>query len=232
MSVLSAAWDDAAGAVELAAAAECGALVGEADDVDEAGATRLDGALERAVDGALDAPAAAPVAARDAMVPEPPVEEVQPATSAAIIRAGTRWARGTRPPSHARRLESDTTDRKAGSVAQRGGQFGGGGQPNMQQLMKQAQKMQEQLAAAQAELAEAEVTGTAGGGLVTATLNGGGELTALTIDPKAVDPDDVETLQDLVVAAVRDAHRAVAELTEQKMGPLAGGLGGLGLPGL
>jgi nucleoid-associated protein EbfC len=120
-------------------------------------------------------------------------------------------------------------------VAQRGGQFGGQ-QPNMQQLMKQAQKMQEQLAAAQAELASAEVTGTAGGGLVSATLNGSGELMALRIDPKAVDPDDVETLQDLVVAAVRDAHRAVGELAEEKMGPVTGGLGGalggMGLPGL
>jgi nucleoid-associated protein EbfC len=113
-------------------------------------------------------------------------------------------------------------------VAQRGGQFGGG-QPNMQQLMKQ-----EQLEAAQAELAAAEVTGTAGGGLVTATLTGGGELTALVIDPKAVDPDDVETLQDLIVAAVRDAHRAVTELANEKMGPVTGGLGGpggLSLPG-
>ncbi len=115
-------------------------------------------------------------------------------------------------------------------MAQRGGQFGG--QPNMQQLMKQAQKMQEQLAQTQAELAETEVSGTAGGGLVTATLTGGGELTALTIDPKAVDPDDVETLQDLVVAAVRDAHRAVEQLAAEKMGPMAGGLGGLGLPGM
>ena len=115
-------------------------------------------------------------------------------------------------------------------MAQQRGGFGG--QPNMQQLMKQAQKMQQQLAEAQAELAEAEVTGSAGGGLVTATLNGGGELTAITIDPKAVDPDDVETLQDLVVAAVRDAHAAVARLAEEKMGPLTGGLGGLGLPGL
>jgi DNA-binding YbaB/EbfC family protein len=116
-------------------------------------------------------------------------------------------------------------------MAQRGGgQFGG--QPNMQQLMKQAQKMQEQLEAAQAELAAAEVTGTAGGGLVTATLTGGGELTSLAIDPKAVDPEDVETLQDLVVAAVRDAQRAVGELANQKMGPVTGGLGGLGLPGL
>jgi hypothetical protein len=124
-------------------------------------------------------------------------------------------------------------------LSQRGGGFSGGGQPNMQQLMKQAQKMQQQLEAAQAELAAAEVTGTAGGGLVSATVTGAGELLSLTIDPKAVDPDDVETLQDLVVAAIRDANRAVADLAAEKMGPvtggmggLGGGLGGLGLPGL
>ncbi|HET6876670.1 MAG TPA: YbaB/EbfC family nucleoid-associated protein [Jatrophihabitans sp.] len=116
-------------------------------------------------------------------------------------------------------------------MSSRGGGFGGG-QPNMQQLMKQAQKMQQELEAAQAELAAAEVTGSAGGGLVTATLTGAGELVSLFIDPKAVDPDDVETLQDLVVAAVRDAHRAVGELAAQKMGPVTGGLGGLGLPGM
>jgi nucleoid-associated protein EbfC len=115
-------------------------------------------------------------------------------------------------------------------VAQHGGpQFGG--QPNMQQLMKQAQKMQEQLEAAQAELAAATVTGTAGGGLVTATVSGSGELQALEIDPKAVDPEDIETLQDLIVAAVRDANRAATELANEKMGPVAGGIGGLGLPG-
>jgi DNA-binding YbaB/EbfC family protein len=110
-----------------------------------------------------------------------------------------------------------------------------GGQPNMQQLMKQAQKMQQQLAAAQAELAEAEVTGTAGGGLVTVTIAGTGEVTAVKIDPKAVDPDDVETLEDLVLAAIHNASEAVREMTEQKMGPLTSGLGGLGgglgLPG-
>jgi DNA-binding YbaB/EbfC family protein len=105
-------------------------------------------------------------------------------------------------------------------------------QPNMQQLMKQAQQMQQQLMAAQAELAEAQVQGTAGGGLVTATMTGSGDLVSLTIDPKAVDPDDVETLQDLVVAAVRDAARAAQDLAQQTMGPLAGGLGGLGLPGM
>jgi DNA-binding YbaB/EbfC family protein len=101
--------------------------------------------------------------------------------------------------------------------------------------MKQAQKMQEQMAEAQAELAEAELTGTAGGGLVTVTIRGTGEVTAVRIDPKAVDPDDVETLEDLVLAAFHNATGAVRELTEQKMGPLTAGLGGmgggLGLPG-
>ena len=104
--------------------------------------------------------------------------------------------------------------------------------PNMQQLMKQAQKMQQQMMAAQEELATAEVTGSAGGGLVTATVTGSGELVNLVISPDVVDPDDLETLQDLVVAAVRDANRAAQELASEKMGPLAGGLGGLGLPGM
>ena len=103
-------------------------------------------------------------------------------------------------------------------------------------LLKQAQQMQQQLVAAQEEMAATEVTGTAGGGLVSATMTGSGELTALTIAPAAIDPDDIETLQDLVVAAVRDAKRAADDLAAQKMGPLAGGLGGgpggpRGLPG-
>ena len=106
-----------------------------------------------------------------------------------------------------------------------------GGQPNIQQLLKQAQKMQQQVASAQAELAEAQLTGTAGGGLVTVTITGTGEITGVKIDPKAVDPDDVETLEDLVLAALHNAAEAVRELTEQKMGPVAGGLDGLGLPG-
>jgi DNA-binding YbaB/EbfC family protein len=105
-------------------------------------------------------------------------------------------------------------------------------QPNMQQLMKQAQKMQQQMLAAQQELAETEVSGTAGGGLVTATVTGSGEVLSVKIDPKAVDADDVESLEDLVVAAIRDANRAASELAEQKMGPLTSGLGGLGLPGM
>ena len=108
------------------------------------------------------------------------------------------------------------------------------GQPDMSQILAQAQQMQEALVAAQAELAAATVQGTAGGGLVTATLTGAGELTALTIDPSVVDASDVETLQDLVIGAVADASRASQELAAEKMGPLAGGLGGggLGLPGM
>ena len=105
-------------------------------------------------------------------------------------------------------------------------------QPNMQQLMKQAQKMQAQLAQAQEELANTEVTGTAGGDLVTATVTGAGEVLSIKIDPKAVDPDDVESLEDLVVAAIRDAAGNAQELQSSTMGPLAGGLGGLGLPGM
>ncbi|HET9517835.1 MAG TPA: YbaB/EbfC family nucleoid-associated protein [Actinoplanes sp.] len=101
----------------------------------------------------------------------------------------------------------------------------------MQQLMKQAQKMQQQMAAAQAELAEAELTGTAGGGLVTVTLTGLGEVKAVKIDPKAVDPDDVETLEDLVLAAIHNGAEAVRQLTDSKMGSATGGMGGLGLPG-
>jgi DNA-binding YbaB/EbfC family protein len=104
-----------------------------------------------------------------------------------------------------------------------------GGQPNLQQLMKQAQKMQQQMAEAQTELAGAELTGTAGGGLVTVTVTGTGEVTGIKIDPKAVDPDDVETLEDLVLAALHNAAEQARTLTEQKMGPLAGGLG---LPGM
>ena len=106
-----------------------------------------------------------------------------------------------------------------------------GGQPNMQQIMKQAQKMQQQVAQAQAELAAAEVTGTAGGGLVSVLMTGLGEVKSVRIDPQAVDPNDVESLEDLVLAAMRNAAEAQRELTEAKMGPATGGLGGLGLPG-
>lgn len=102
----------------------------------------------------------------------------------------------------------------------------------MQQLMKQAQKMQQQLMEAQAQLAETEVEGSAGGGLVTAKVTGSGDVLSIKIDPKAVDPDDIESLEDLVVAAIRDAAANAQELQQTTMGPLAGGLGGLGLPGM
>lgn len=113
-----------------------------------------------------------------------------------------------------------------------------GDQPNMQELLQQAQQMQEQLMAAQQELADTEVRGSAGGGLVTANVNGTGELLSVVIDPKAIDTgnaaETAENLADLFLAAVRDATRAAGELQEQKMGPLAQGLGGesgTGLPG-
>jgi nucleoid-associated protein EbfC len=111
-----------------------------------------------------------------------------------------------------------------------------GGKPNLQQLMKQAQKMEQQLASAQAELAEAEVTGTAGGGLVVVTMTAAGEFLSVKIDRSSVDPDDVETLEDLVLAAIHNATAAARELTQEKMRPFSTGLGGLGgglgLPGL
>ncbi len=104
-----------------------------------------------------------------------------------------------------------------------------GAQPNPQQLMKQVQQLQAQMEAAQAELAASEVAGSAGGGLVTATVTGTGEIVSVTIDPQAVDPDDVETLGDLVVAAVRAAQETAQQLQQDTLGPLAGGAGGLGL---
>jgi nucleoid-associated protein EbfC len=100
---------------------------------------------------------------------------------------------------------------------------------DMSGLLAQAQAMQQQLFTAQQELAEARVEGTAGGGLITATVTGAGELVGLTIQPEAIDPDDTETLADLVLAAVRDATTQAQALASSKLGPLAGGLGG-GLP--
>lgn len=101
----------------------------------------------------------------------------------------------------------------------------------MQKLLQQAQKMQQDLAVAQEALAQAEVEGQAGGGLVKATVTGSGELRALVIDPKAVDPEDTETLADLVVAAVQAANENAQALQQEKLGPLAQGFGG-GIPGL
>ena len=109
-------------------------------------------------------------------------------------------------------------------------------QMDMQQLFAAAQQMQEQLMNAQQALADAEVTGTAGGGLVKATVNGQGELLDLSIAAAAVDTDDAEetarTIADLVLAAVRDAYRAVEDLQQQQMGPFAAAMSGGGLPGM
>jgi DNA-binding YbaB/EbfC family protein len=116
------------------------------------------------------------------------------------------------------------------------------GQPNIQQMLQQAQQMQEQFLSLQRELAESEVEGTAGGGLVTATVNGQAELVKLVIDPSAIDTGDpqdtAETIADLVVAAIHNAGEEAQRLQQEKMGPLTEGLGGLtgglggGMPGL
>ena len=95
----------------------------------------------------------------------------------------------------------------------------------MNNMLRQAQAMQRKFAEAQAELATEEVTGSAGGGTVTVVASGAGELRTVTIDPAAVDPDDVEMLQEMVVAAVNDALRASKELESERLGGLAGGMG-------
>ena len=95
------------------------------------------------------------------------------------------------------------------------------GLPDLQSLLAQAQQMQADMARAQSDLAQVEVTGHAGGGLVTATVTGDGQLRALVIDPSVVDPADVETLADLVIAAIRDASRSAAELAERSIGTAA-----------
>ena len=103
------------------------------------------------------------------------------------------------------------------------------GGANMQQLARQAQKLQQQMAKAQEELDAREFEATSGGGMVTAKVNGKRELLALTIKPEAVDPDDVEMLEDMVMAAVNEALRTAADTAEREMGKLTGGMG---MPGL
>jgi DNA-binding YbaB/EbfC family protein len=107
-----------------------------------------------------------------------------------------------------------------------GNPFGGEGGFDMNALLQQAQQMQEQIVAAQAELADAKVDGTAGGGLVTVTVNGSGELVNVQIKAGSFDPDDTEDLGDLIVAAYRDAKAQADALAAQKLGPMTGGFGG------
>ena len=105
-------------------------------------------------------------------------------------------------------------------------------QPNMQQLLKQAQKMQQEMMQAQEALKDEVVEASAGGGMVTVQVTGDLHVKSITIQPDAVDPDDVELLQDMVLAATNEALRSAQELASSKLGGIAGGLGGLGLPGL
>lgn len=99
---------------------------------------------------------------------------------------------------------------------------------DMKRLMKQAQKAQLELNRVQEEIKTLTYDSSVGGGAVKATVNGSLELVSLTIDPSAVDPDDVEMLQDLVIAAVNEAMRQIAELEESEMNKITGGFGGLG----
>ena len=113
-------------------------------------------------------------------------------------------------------------------IMARGG-FPGMGGGNMQQLARQAQKLQQQMARMQEELEAREYVASAGGGMVSVKVNGKKEVLELTIKPEAVDPDDVEMLQDMVVAAVNEALRDAGDTMEREMGKLTGGLG---MPGL
>lgn len=107
----------------------------------------------------------------------------------------------------------------------RGG-FGGGMPGNMNQLMKQAQRMQAQLEEKQAQIQTMEFEASAGGGVVSVTVNGRKELTKVQIDPDAVDPDDVEMLQDLILAACNEALKKCEQETQSQISSVTGGLGG------
>lgn len=104
-----------------------------------------------------------------------------------------------------------------------------GGMGNMQNMMKQMQKMQKKMAEAQEELGEKKVEGTAGGGMVTVVVTGHKEIVEVSIKPEVVDPDDIEMLQDLVLAATNDALKKADEITNQTMGQFTKGMN---IPGL
>ena len=100
---------------------------------------------------------------------------------------------------------------------------------NMQQMMKQARKMQEQLASVQDNLAQTSVEASAGGGMVKVSVNGSMQLESITIDPDALDPEDVDMLQDMIIPAVNEGLRQVIEISNKQMGAITGGLN---IPGL
>lgn len=99
-------------------------------------------------------------------------------------------------------------------------------------MMKQLEQMQANMQKAQEELGTSTVEGSAGGGAVVVVMNGHQQVVSLTIDPEFVDPEDVETLQDAILAALQDGQSKAQELMQQKIGSATGGLGGMGLPGL
>lgn len=99
------------------------------------------------------------------------------------------------------------------------------GMGNMGNLMKQAQKVQQKMMKMQEELAQREVSAQAGGGMVEATVNGRGELLRLRLEPEVVDPEDIEMLADMVVAAVGEAQRRSQDMMQEEMGKLTGGMG-------
>lgn len=101
---------------------------------------------------------------------------------------------------------------------------------NMQEMMKQARKMQEQLAQAQESMKDVTIDASAGGGMVKATVNGDLELVSIQIDPDALDPEDVDLLQDMIVAAVNEAIRGVSEVASKQMSSVTGGLNIPGMP--
>ncbi|MEX1020924.1 MAG: YbaB/EbfC family nucleoid-associated protein [Litorilinea sp.] len=134
----------------------------------------------------------------------------------------------------AKRKSGSKKPRSGGGGFGGGGFGGGGGLPGggMGGLMSQVQKLQAEMEEAQATLEEEEITVTSGGGMVTVVMTGGQVLKSITIDPQAVDPEDVEMLQDLIMAAVNESYQKIQELQEERMGGLTGGLGlppGLGL---
>ena len=102
----------------------------------------------------------------------------------------------------------------------------------MNKMLQQVQQMQAEMAKAQEELANETVEASVGGGMVTVKATGSGEIVSVKISPEAIDPDDPETLEDLVLAGVNEALRSAQDLMQSRLGGAMGGLGGLGLPGL
>ena len=113
-------------------------------------------------------------------------------------------------------------------MAKRGGYPGGAMPGNMNNLMKQAQRMQRQMEESQKALEEKEVTAKAGGGAVEVTVNGKKEVLKVKLSPEVVDPDYIEMLEDLIVAATNEALREIEELSQESMSKITGGLGGFG----